>query len=283
MNDGLERLRQGSSTLKPAEQRVAEYILEHHEQVLMMPIKQLAAKCASSEATIIRMCRSLQFRGYRELKLSLSASAAKPVFKSGRYRDLDAGAGVSEIVHIVSNNNLRSIEATVSVIDTETVERAVDVLDGAKRILIIGVGASAIVALDFEQKCRRINIWCEAMIDSHTMLTTAVHLTPEDAVLAVSYSGETLEIIETVKVAKSKGAQVISLTSYGSSTIQRLADIGLFVSAIEQDFRSGATSSRIAQLNMIDILYTSLASKNYKQSIDYLDSTREAVQNRYRK
>lgn len=283
MNGGLERVQQGCATLKPAEKRVAIYILNHHEKVLMMPIKQLAKKCQTSEATVIRMCRSLQFRGYRELKISISASTAKPQDLNERYRDLTSDAGVGEIVRVISNNNLRSIEATISVIDEATIEQAVDVLSIARKIMVIGVGASAIVALDFEQKCQRINRWCEALIDSHAQLTSAVHLTPEDVVIAVSYSGETAEIIETLNIARNNHAKIISITCYGKNQVQKLADINLYVSALEQSVRSGATASRIAQLTIIDILFMSLASKNYTQSIDYLERTREAIQTRFKK
>ncbi|WP_053218544.1 MurR/RpiR family transcriptional regulator [Virgibacillus senegalensis] len=281
MNDGLERIRQGITTLKPSERKVAQYILKDPDKILAMPISRLAKECEASEATIIRMCRSLQFKGFRELKLSISASVNKREGHSERYQDITTSASMKEIIEVVSNNNLQSIEATLSVLNEHSMEDAVTKMENARRILVVGVGASAIVAQDFEQKCKRINKWCEALTDSHSQLTSAVHLTKEDVVLAVSYSGETKEVIDTIKIALENKATVISITSYGNNAVQGLADVNLFASNLEQSVRSGATASRIAQLNIVDILFTGLASKNYQTSIAFLDKTRNVIQNRF--
>jgi len=283
LSDGMKKLRQGMSTLKPSEQKVAQYIIENYEKILTMPIAQLAKECETSEATIIRMCRSLQFNGFRELKLSISASVYNRKFEIDKYKDLSKELSIAEITKFVSHNNMLSIEDTLSVLNIEEVEKAVTLLNQSRKIMAIGVGASAIVALDFEQKCKRINRWCEALWDSHSQLTSAVHLTSNDTVLAISYSGETKEIIDTIKIAKDNNAKVISLTSFGNNQIQRLADINLFASSQEESIRSGATASRIAQLNIIDILYTGLASMNYEQSVEHLDKTREAINKRFQK
>ena len=174
-----------------------------------------------------------------------------------------------------------SINSTLAILNPESIEKAITLLDRARRIIVIGVGASGIVACDFEQKLKRINKWCEAVTDSHFMLTAAVHLQENDVVLAVSYSGETKEIINALKIACANGAAVISLTGYSANTVQKMADINLFVSVSEQSIRSGATASRIAQLNVIDILFTGLASLNYEQSVDYLEKTRKVIQDRF--
>ncbi|SDK03075.1 MurR/RpiR family transcriptional regulator [Sediminibacillus albus] len=281
MNNGIERIRQGSTSLKPSERKVANYILKNAEKVLIMPISELAKECQTSEATIIRMCRSLQFKGFRELKLSVSASVNNNDFSTDRYRDISAEASIKEISRVVSYNNLRSIEDTLSVFDEDSMEKAVACLADARKILIIGVGASAIVAQDFEQKCKRINQWCEALTDSHAQLTSAVHLTSKDVVIAVSYSGETKEIVDTIKIANKNNTPVISITSYGSNQVQKLSTINLYASNLEQNIRSGATASRIAQLNIIDILFTGLASQNYQESINFLDKTRDVIHNRF--
>ncbi|WP_209479632.1 MurR/RpiR family transcriptional regulator [Virgibacillus litoralis] len=280
MFNGMERIRQGLSTLRPSEQKVANYIINNSKAILDMPIAQLAKNTNTSEATIIRMCRSLHIKGFRELKLSISASANQDGITTDRYEDIAADANLSQIIKFISHNNYRSIESTLALIDEDSMEKAIDKLDYARKIVVIGVGASAIVAFDFEQKCKRINKWCEALTDSHTQLTSAVHLNDRDVVLAISYSGETKEIIDTVKIAKKNNANIISLTGYSSNTVQNLANVNLYASPLEKSIRSGATASRIAQLNIVDILFTGLASLNFEQSVDFLDKTREVIQNR---
>lgn len=280
MTNGISRIRQGVSSLKPSEKKVAEYILNNPEEVLNMSIASLAKESNVSEATIIRMCRALDFKGYQDLKLIISASINVNNDQPVKYQDISENGSVTDIVKAVSFNNLRSIEDTLSVLDINEVEKAIIALDGARKIDVYGVGASGIIGLDFEQKCKRINRWCEAYSDNHTQLTSAAHITSKDVVLAISYSGETKEIIESVNVAKRNGAIIISVTGYSNNTVRSLADINLFASSVEQNMRSGAMASRIAQLNIIDIIFTGIASRNYQNSVDYLDRTRDAIKNR---
>lgn len=280
MTNGLSRIQQGISSLKPSEQKAANYILSHPEEVLNMSIASLSEASKVSEATIIRMCRALNFTGYQALKLSLSASLNEPVSKDRKYQDISENGNIADIMKAVSFNNLRSIEDTLNVLDVKEIEKAITAIDHARKVDMYGVGASAIIALDFEQKCKRINRWCQAFSDNHTQLTSAVHLTSQDVVLAVSYSGETKEILESVRVAKNNGATIISLTGFTKNSLQRMADIRLYTSSQEKSIRSGAMASRIAQLNVIDILFTGIASKNYEETAYYLDRTGDVVKNR---
>jgi DNA-binding MurR/RpiR family transcriptional regulator len=280
LNRGITRIQQGVSSLKPAEQRVARYVLEHQAEVLNMSIAALAKESKVSEATIIRMCRALHFKGYQELKLSISASLNSSTSEMIKYQDISANGRIPEIIQAVSSNNLQSIQDTLSVLDVNEVERAIETLDKARKIDVYGTGASAIIALDFEQKFQRINRWCQAYSDNHSQLTSASHLTDQDVVLVISYSGETKEIIESIKIAKQNQATVISLTKYGHSTVKTLANIHLYASSLEQSIRSGAMASRIAQLNVIDIIFTGVASRHYNETVHYLEKTRKIISDR---
>ena len=86
------------------------------------------------------------------------------------------------------------------------------------------------------------------------------------------------DIIESLKIAKDNGATVITLTKYGTNPVSDLADIKLFTSSLEKSIRSGAMSSRISQLNVIDILYVGMTSRNYEESVAALERTRKAVE-----
>ncbi|WJY26373.1 MULTISPECIES: MurR/RpiR family transcriptional regulator [Sporosarcina] len=281
MNNTLERIKQGLHSLSPSEKKVAAFILNDPACILTMPIAELSAKSHASEATIIRMCRALQFKGYHDLKLGISASLSSHQAEGKTYyADMPADQGMDQIVDYVSYTAMQSIKSTISLVDRQQMEAVVELLLSARRIAVLGVGASGIVALDFEQKCKRIDTWCEALTDSHTQLMTAVHLTEKDVMLAISYSGETKEIVEAVQVAKQRGVSVISLTRYGSNKVRSLADIALYASPTEHSIRSGATVSRISQLTVIDILFMGMVSKNPDSSVERLNRTREVIRNR---
>ena len=159
----------------------------------------------------------------------------------------------------------------------ENWKKIIHQINNARKITFIGIGASAIVAQDFEHKLKRINQNCETIFDSHGQLIAATHATSEDVVFAISYSGETKEIINALTVAKENQATIITMTQNKRNTIQSFADYALYVVSNEADIRSSATASRIAQLTLIDILYTGIATLNYDKSIIALNRTLEVI------
>lgn len=278
MDNGLERLRYGMEMLKPSEKRVAEFIINHPETILHMPIAELSKQANTSEATIIRMCKSLQYKGFRDLKLSVAAAIPKDDHTmEDKYQDLSAEASLSETIQKIASNNIYSIKNTLAVLDESILSEAIQELNRARKIAIIGLGASSIVAMDFEQKLKRINKHCETLIDSHSQLVAVSNMNEEDVVFAISYSGETKEINNLVRFAKENNIKIISLSAYKTNTLQKLSDINLYVSSTETLIRSSATASRISQLTIIDILFTGLASINFDESVKYLDKTRRIV------
>lgn len=277
MVNALERIRQGISILKPSEKRVSEYILNNPKKILNMPIAELSQKTNSSEASIIRMCKALNFNGFKDLKLNVAASIHQEKQIEHKYEDISEVTSLSKTIHNIASNNIYSIKNTLAVINEEDLREAILVLDNARKVTIIGVGASAIVAMDFEQKLKRINKWCEVLVDSHSQLVSATNTNQQDVVFAISYSGETKEILNTVNIAKGNNTKVISLTEYKNNTLQKLSTINLFVSSTEALIRSAATASRISQLTIIDILFTGLASLHFEESVHYLDKTRDVI------
>lgn len=279
LNGGLIGIKEAMESLKPMEQKVAQYILEHPETVVNASVQKVAELAGVSEATIIRLARSLHLKGFQELKLRIAADLAKASIPADRtsYQEIQIDGTVQDLVQSISHNNMLSIQDTLTVLSPKDVERAIDCLSEARRVYFFGVGASAVIAQDFKQKLSRINRWCEAATDFDSQATLAANMTEEDVAFGISYSGQTENIIQSLEIAKATGATVISLTKFGNNPVAETADIRLFTSSLEQSIRSGAMASRIAQLNVIDILYVGIASRTYEESIQALEKTRKAV------
>ncbi|CAI8893706.1 MULTISPECIES: MurR/RpiR family transcriptional regulator [Brevibacillus] len=276
LNGGLVSLQAILDQLKPSERKVADYILAHPEDVVKLSVQKLAEFSGVSEATIIRLARSLNMKGYQELKLRVAGDLTKQT-AIGSYQEIMMEGSVESIMQAVSWNNIQSIQDTLSVLSNEEVKKAVDVLSVARKIDVYGVGASAVIADDIRQKFSRINLWCEAYSDFHAQLTSAVTLTEKDVVIGISYSGQTEDIIQSLTEAKQQGATIITLTKFGPSPVAELANIRLFTSSVEKSIRSGAMASRIAQLNVIDILFITMISRMQEQVIPLLEKSRLAV------
>ncbi|WP_336046169.1 MurR/RpiR family transcriptional regulator [Solibacillus ferritrahens] len=276
LENSIERIRSGMELLKPAERNVALYILSHLEDIIRMPIATLAEKAKTSEATIVRMCRALNFSGFKDLKLSIATASTLEIQQNHNF-ELEKDSTIMQMIQTIEMHNIDAIQRTLMINDERELEKIIHQINNARKISFIGIGASAIVAQDFEHKLKRINKNCETIFDSHGQLIAATHATCEDVVFAISYSGETKEIINALTVAKENKATVITMTQNKRNTIQSFADYALYVVSNEADIRSSATASRIAQLTLNDILYTGIATLNYEKSIVALNRTLEVI------
>ncbi|MDB5055160.1 MAG: transcriptional regulator, RpiR family [Bacilli bacterium] len=281
MSNIIQAIADKLNHLHPKEQVLAHYILAHSDQVITMGITDLSTASTASTATISRFCKAFHFNGYTDFKIKLATElAGQPHSQS--YQDIVAGNSLHKIISAMESNHLRSITDTTRLLDVTKLQRAIDSLNKAKRIDLYGVATSGIIALDFQQKLVRIGMHCSAVQDPHMQITSASNLQPDDVAFAISYSGETQETIAAMKAAKERGATTISLTRYGTNTLSKEADITLFTSTLEAGIRRGDMASRIAQLHVIDILFTALVSSNFSQYVPQLELSYQMVQ-KYRK
>lgn len=275
----LLKLREIKESLTPVERLVAEYVLENTAEIPRLSIKELSAKSRTSDASVLRFCKTLGFSGYRNFIVSISTSLGSMEEEhADQYTDIQPGDELQTIINNISLNNCKSIEDTLSIINREEIAKAVELIRKSQRIDFYGVAASGLVCLDAQQKFMRINKMCNAFIDGHSQLTAATLLKSEDVAVIISNSGNTREVLEALDVAKENDAKVVAITRYNASPLAKKADIVLFISTPEISIRSGAMGSRIAMLNVIDILFAGVASAEYKNVKKYLKRTHDVLQ-----
>lgn len=273
---GLHRLKSMLNQLSASERKIAEFILAHPEEVIHMTAIELGKRTQTSGATVVRLSKSLQLNGFQDLKMKIAGDLAKPVDQG--YRDIRPEEPIELIIQKITSNTIQSLRDTAEIIDNRELKTAVQALLHAKNVHFFGIGASHIIALDAQQKWLRINRGATAFTDTHLVATQIANAEPSDIVFAISFSGETPEVVKILRLAQINEVKTISLTKYGPSTVANLAETRLYTSfSKEAPFRSGATSSRIAQLHMIDILFLAIASAQYDKIVDSLDKTRKAT------
>ena len=175
----------------------------------------------------------------------------------------------------IRNTTLQAVEDTMKLIDYDSLKTIVSLLSKASCIKLFGVGASALVADDFCKKLLRINKNVTFSYDMHTQLAYGANARPEDVAVIFSYSGTTKEMLEIMNLTQQAKCPTIAVTKYTKSPLLTNADYAIYISAPEINLRSGAMSSRIAQLSIVDLLFTSLANKNYTSVEKYLERSSE--------
>lgn len=255
----LMRLNSLRPNLSKAEQKVVDYTLQDPEEVIHLSVSGLAEISGVSEATVVRACRSMGFDGYQDFKVTLAQSIVTPL--QSIHEDIAGEDSIEVMIDKIFQGTIHTLNFTHDAIKASAIESAVDAIMNAENVYVFGLGNSNAIACDLQHKLLRLGIKATAYTDSHLQSIIATHATEKDVVFAVSHSGSSIDVIYSSQIAKEHGATIISLTNIGSSPLSKISDIKLYTASSETKYRIVAMSSRIAQMAIIDTLYTIIAAR----------------------
>lgn len=255
----LLQLRAKMPSLRAGERKIAHVILNQPEEVRRLSILNLAERGGVSEATVMRLCYALGFRGYTDLKVHLiedlaASQAAETALVGETYADVQEGDTLDTIVHKVLRQDMQALRDTSAVLDIQQIAAAVGLLTRARRVECYGVGGSGPVVQDTAYRLLCVGVTASACTDSHLQVVQASLLGPQDVALCVSHTGETRDTLDALLVAQEAGARTIAVTSFPQSPIAQAAAVLLLTAAVGSRWRSDAIPTRIAQLSLIDAL-----------------------------
>ncbi len=245
-----------------SEKKVADWLFSHSGEILPYSITDLAFKCESSEATIVRFSKRLGCSGYQDLKLALAREHEKKVIAP----TITAEDDCFEIFEKVCNDAYMSLERTKKTLSPVAMSDAVEAISSSGRVVLIGLGASAQVAEDASNKLLRAGCNSSAYGDTHMQAIAVSQLRDGDTVIGISQSGASKDIVESMKVAKSRGATTVAITSREKSPIARLSDIVLLTDTEETRHSSLGLNSHLSRLVVIDALCYKLVYENRERA-----------------
>jgi len=275
----IRRITDSQSSLRKSEAKVASYVLENLDEVIEMRVVDLASKSSVSEPTVIRFCRAIGFDGFQSFKLQLAQQLGLgSVFTQFAVEDSDT---VADLLNKVFDTTVGSLITVRDEINSAVLEQAIDTISNARRVEFYGFGASGSVAADAQHKFFRLQLSSAAYTDPHIQRMSAISLGSEDVVVAISQSGETQALLESVELAREAGANVIGLAPQNTS-LSRLCNLAIYVN-MEEDLESFTpVSSRIAHLVVIDVLATGVARHRkplLKEHLERLEKSQKALRN----
>ncbi|MCW6653639.1 MurR/RpiR family transcriptional regulator [Aerococcaceae bacterium NML210727] len=259
----------------PVETQLAEYILNNRSAVIHYSAQLLAKKSNTSAATVVRYAKKLGYKGFQQLKIDLAKDNSE---QEVSFDDIILEEDDTlTLVKKSYSSNLKTLEQTYNLINVEHLSSAIHLLTQAETIYLVGVGGSSIICEDLMHKLTRINKKVIFHQNFHIFLHNLTYIKPKDVLIAVSYSGETPEIINAVKFANAAHAPVVAITQFRKNTLAKLADILLNTASEEKEMRLGAISSRFSSLILSDLLYLGLAKQNIDDTTAKILETRQII------
>lgn len=255
----LVKIRSVYDSLKSAEKKAADLLLEKPRFFSEVSIVEAAEDGGCSEATLVRLARKLGYGGYTELKVHLGQKSEPNSINL--YAEISAEDTYDEVVKKVFQASIQALTDTLNVLNKDEYKKAVEAVLSANKIVFCGVGDAANVAQSGYQKFIRIGVNVQVSADPDIQLITASHLIKGDVLIVISHSGKTKSIIELVKYAKVTGATVISITNYPISQLAKNSDIVLLTAAFEEHVKGEIMSKRVTELCILESLFVNVIMK----------------------
>jgi len=270
----LEKITNEIDTFSKSERKVAEVILSSPSTVIHASIAALAKQANISEPTVNRFCRRLDTKGYPDFKLHLAQSLATGTPYVNR--NVDENDSADEYTTKIFESTMANLDLARKSLSTQMINRTVDLLTQANKISFFGLGASAVVAHDAQNKFFRFNVPVVYFDDILMQRMSAINSTQGDVVIVISHTGRTKSLVEVAHLAKENDATVIGITQNGTP-LAKECHIVLSIDVVEDTDLYMPMSSRIAQLVLIDILATGFTLRRGSKFRDNLKKVKDSL------
>lgn len=253
-------------TFTASERKLADFILSAQERICRMSISELAAACGVADATVSRFCRRLRYKGYPDFKIAIANASMNQLKDNPLSGEVTTEDTLETISQKLLTANSLAMTQTLEVLNLDAVSRAAEILHSASSVLCMGQGGSMLIAAEAAHLFSTITNKFQPVSDSHMQAMAAAMMERSDAILFFSYSGSTTDMLDTLKTARDRGGKVILVTRFPNSPGAALADFVLQCGANENPLQSGSIPARIAQMYLLDILFSEYTRKNLEEA-----------------
>lgn len=242
----LELLQLKYLEFSPKEQKIADYILQNAKSIENMNINIFAKNCNVSTATVTRFCHKLDLGSFANLKISLGSITLSSYLDT--YKN-DPLAKVHSFYKDIMNS-------TNQIVNMKHLKILYNKIKKAKRIYIYGLGSSGLTGTEFMLRLIRMGFHCQSITDSHLMIINSSILNENDLVIAISCSGETLDVVNAVKLARKNKCFVASITSFPNSTLSLNSDFFVITPNSNLLTKNSFINTQFSTIYILDVLTT---------------------------
>jgi len=242
--------------LRKSEKVVCEFVLNDPKSIITMKTAEASEAMGISEPTLIRFCKAVGFSGFQDFKINLSQQlAADDYFVM---YEIDEDDSIQELCEKVFDTTISEILNVRSQINQNVLEDAIEALANARRVEFYAFGGSAPVAMDAQHKFFRLKIPSSYISDPHIQFMSANSLGDKDVVVAISQSGTTSALIDSVNIVRKSGVKVIGIMP-ANTPLANICDLPLSIDVGDNNRLSKPHTSRIAYTAVIDVMTMGVA------------------------
>lgn len=272
----LMYIKEHMNQLTKQEQRVANYVIDYPDEAVQLSAQEIGDKTNTSSATVIRFIKKMNYKGLSDFKVTISRYI--PDDEVSVFKRIEKDETIKSLKHKLTSRATYSMEMTEHTIDDDSVDQIVSAIEQAKVIVVFGIGASNLVAQDFYQKFLRLGLNVQHSLDTHLISGTIGSFQEDALFIGITSGGNNKEVEKLMHICKTYNAKSVCITSNEESKLAELADYQIIHDAsTEESLRYAATSSLMAQLFTVDVIFYAYLVKHYEENKKMINATKEAV------
>lgn len=254
----IQNIHKNYDSIFAAEQKVADYILKNPEKAVSINVSELAELSGASDATVIRLCKRLGYKGFYQMKLQLAHELGRNQLVSGSVNPENPESSDDVLREMASN-----ILNMGTHMDNEVFRECITQILNCNAVHLIAVGNSIPVIADFGFRLGRAGIKASSSQVLEQQLNYINLGSENDIAIAVSHSGSSKHVLSAFELAKKRGMKTIAITDLSRSPAKDYADYTLS-SGIECSsvYVYGAASHIYISAIMDMIIYFVVKAKN---------------------
>ncbi len=248
-NEAKQSIENQYDKLTHVEQSVADFFIENKQEGDFSS-KNVARLLYVSEATLSRFAKKCGYKGYREFIYVYEKDLEFERASVKKEKDVEL------FTKKVKDSYQNLLNDSFKMLDDNQIRRIALMFGSYRRVLVFGTGSSGYVAQEFQLRFMRIGMDVAAVTDSQMIRMSAALAGTDTLVVAISLSGRTGDILESIRIAKRGGAAVIFITSNTETEECSLCDEVVKAASIENLDEGTKISPQFPLLVLIDVLYS---------------------------
>ncbi len=265
----LEKISQLMPSFTKGQRKLAEYILENYETAAFLTAARLGEKVGVSESTAVRFATMLGYDGYPELQEAMASLLKRRLSSVEKIEAATGDIEQSKVLSYVLSADAEKIKLTMEGIEPAVFDLAVDMLDAARHVYIIGVRSCAPLAefLGFYLRLIHDNVRMVTTNSASEMFEQLLCVSEEDVVVGISFPRYSMRTLKCMEFANNRNARVVAITDSKNSPMSLYSSCNLLA-------RSDMTSivdSLVAPMSVINALIVALCLRNKEKVVSNLE------------
>ncbi len=277
-NDLLYRIENNYSILSKGQKKIADYVLSNYDKVAFMTAFSLGEAVGVSESTVVRFANALDYEGYPQMQKSLQESIKTKLTTVQRFESSKNQVIEENYLRQIMSTDIENIRKTMEVMDEESIQDIVDTLHSARKVYILGLRSSSVLA-------NYLGFYLNFILDSVTIVPSGannifdqlLNITDKDVLITFSFPRYSKTTYEVVDFAKSQGAKLIGITDSKTSPLVALSDYYITAKYNMTTF----IDSLVAPMSLVNALIIAMSIRE-KDSVDNTFNKLEEIWKKYK-